>query len=581
MIVQPHDLSWWRGRILRSALMAITVLGTLAYIPSVLLSIRVGLWSVAIIDTLALLGAFVLLFARRLSYEWRARGAIAIIYALGVLLIAELGMAGAGLVWLAAFPLFTAILLGLHAAIFSLSLSTITCALFAFAIAAGRWHWAAFPTSPTQDLFTWVVDAVNALVVSGAASMAMATLLRGLEHTNHSLIETMAARDRSEIEREGLEAQLRQAQKLEAVGRLAGGIAHDFNNLLVPMLVYTEDVRSTLPHDSTEWQRLGDVLQSAERARSLVQRVLMFSRRTVVARAPVRVDAIVREAGSLLRAAMPPMIEIRYQLESAHAVVIADAAELHQVVMNLGTNAAYAMRGRTGHLTFQIDDADHEGVPLVRLRVIDTGTGMDAATLDRAFEPFFTTKPPGEGSGLGLAAVHGIVAELNGTITMASQPDRGTTVEILLPRHIERIEPRAEGANAAPGVARGARQRVLLVDDEPSVLAACQQLLDRLNYDVVACTHPVQALELLRAQPSAVDVLLTDQAMPQMTGPALAEAARQLRPDLPVVLATGFLDEAVRHAVEAIGIDQVLHKPYTVADLSAALRSALEARSRA
>jgi signal transduction histidine kinase/CheY-like chemotaxis protein len=576
---EPHDLSWWRGRILHSALVAVAVLGTVAYIPSVVLAFRFELWSIVAIDTLALAGAYVLLFAKRLSYEARAIGASAIIYLLAVVLIAVLGMTGAGLVWLAAFPLFTAILLGLRPAVVSIGLSTGTCTAFGVLLSMGRWHWAAFQTPLADELATWVVDAANTLVVSGAASLAMATLLHGLEHANHSLTRAIEARDKSETERQGLEAQLRQAQKLEAVGRLAGGIAHDFNNLLVPMLVYTEEVRHTLEADSVEYQRLGEVLTSAERARSLVQRILLFSRRTVVARTAVRLDAIVREAGSLLRAAVPPMIEIRYLFESPHAVVIADAAELHQVIMNLGTNAAYAMRGRSGYLTFQIDEQDREGIPLVRLRVIDTGSGMDATTMERAFEPFFTTKPPGEGSGLGLAAVHGIVAELNGEISLSSKPGVGTTVEIVLPRQMQ--QPEREPSPAEAGVSRGSRQRVLVVDDEPSVLAACQQLLDRLNYEVVACTHPAQALELLRAQPSAVDVLLTDQAMPHMTGPALAEAARQLRPDLPVVLATGFLDDAVRHAVEAVGIDQVLHKPYTVTDLSIALRTALEARSRA
>jgi CheY-like chemotaxis protein len=279
------------------------------------------------------------------------------------------------------------------------------------------------------------------------------------------------------------------------------------------------------------------------------------------------------------------MIDIRYEIATPNAIVIADAAELHQVIMNLGTNAAYAMRENGGHLTFQLDAllvdqaSDLEQGGLVRLRVIDTGAGMDTETIERAFEPFFTTKPPGEGSGLGLAAVHGIIAELNGDITLTSQPGLGTTVEILLPRHIDQGE-LADPPNE-PTLARGSRQRVLVVDDEPSVLAACQQLLDRLNYEVVACSHPAQALELLRAQPAAVDVLLTDQAMPHMTGPALAEAARRVRPDLPVVLTTGFLDDAVRHAVEAIGIDQVLCKPYTVADLSAALHTALAGRTRA
>jgi signal transduction histidine kinase/ActR/RegA family two-component response regulator len=584
-----HDLTWWRGRILRATLITLAWLGTLAYIPSVLLCLRMGFWTMAVIDTLALAGVLVLLFAAHvISYTWRARGALAINYLLAVILIAQITMPGAGLLWLAFLPILAAILLGLRAALVSLGLFTITCTFFTGMIVAGRWTWSVLPPSIEQDVWTWIVDALNAFVVSGAASLAIATLLRGLESTNRSLIDAIAERERSEAERVGLEAQLRQAQKLEAVGRLAGGIAHDFNNLLVPMLVYSDEVRRDLPEGSLGWQRLGEVVQSAERAKSLVQRILMFSRRTKVTRTPVRIAAIVREAGGLLRAAVPPMIEVRYEFETPDAIVIADAAELHQVIMNLGTNAAYAMRDTVGgHLTFHLDalklDADHAGDlqpgGVVRLRVIDTGAGMDAETIERAFEPFFTTKPPGEGSGLGLAAVHGIIAELNGDITLTSQPGLGTTVEILLPRHIEQgdcADPPHE-----PTVARGSRQRVLVVDDEPSVLAACQQLLDRLNYEVVACAHPAEALELLRAQPSAVDVLLTDQAMPHMTGPALAAAARRVRPDLPVVLTTGFLDDAVRHAVEAIGIDQVLCKPYTVADLSAALHTALAGRTRA
>jgi signal transduction histidine kinase/ActR/RegA family two-component response regulator len=595
---QPQDLAWWRGRILHAVLVAAAGLGTVAYVPSVALCLRERLWVMAATDTIAWIGMLSLLAAPRLSYEWRARGVIAIVYILPVLLIAEVAMPGAGLVWFCVFPILAAILLGLRAAVISLVLFALTCAIFALAIAADWWSWLAMPASPAlpaspvRDLWVWIVDALNALLVSGMAALATAALLRGLESTNRSLIDATAERERSEAERGRLEAQLRQAQKLEAVGRLAGGIAHDFNNLLMPMLVYTDEVRRELPPGGDAWERLGEVLQSAERARSLVQRILMFSRRTVAARAPVRVDAIVREAGGLLRAAIPSMIEIRYALATTRTVVIADAAELHQVIMNLGTNAAYAMRGTGGHLTFHVDEVD--GGRLVRLRVIDTGAGMDAATLERAFEPFFTTKPVGEGSGLGLAAVHGIITSLGGQITLTSRPGLGTTVEMLLPRHVEHVEhvehgrpvetAQCAGASASsrsePIVLRGARQRVLVVDDEPSVLAACHQLLDRLNYEVVACAHPAQALELLRKQPSAIDVLLTDQAMPHMTGPALAEAARRVRPDLPVVLATGFLDEKIRHAVEAIGIDQVLCKPYTVADLSAALSAALETRTR-
>ena len=214
------------------------------------------------------------------------------------------------------------------------------------------------PVTIGEDLLLWTVNASNALAVAAAMSLALATLLRGLESTNRSLAAAIEERDRGQAEREKLESQLRQAHKLEAVGRLAGGIAHDFNNLLVPMLVYTDDVRRELPAGTPAWDRLGEVLQSAERARSLVQRILMFGRRAVVARAPVRVDAIIREAGGLLRAAIPSMIDIRYAFETTDAVVVADPGELHQVIMNLGTNAAYAMREAGGRLTFHLDHVD-------------------------------------------------------------------------------------------------------------------------------------------------------------------------------------------------------------------------------
>jgi signal transduction histidine kinase/CheY-like chemotaxis protein len=570
----------WRGRILHAVLLTGAILGTLAYVPSVILSIYSGMWTIAVVDTIALIGLLTLYFSRRLSYQWRARGVIGIIFVLSVLLLAKIGMPGSGLLWFCAFTVLSALLLGFRAAVVSLIVFAVTCVGFGIAIAGGWFVWAgagtAKPVTVGEDLLLWTVNASNALAVAAAMSLALATLLRGLESTNRSLAAALEERDRSQAEREKLESQLRQAHKLEAVGRLAGGIAHDFNNLLVPMLVYTDEVRRELPAGTPAWDRLGEVLQSAERARSLVQRILMFGRRAVVARTAVRVDAIIREAGGLLRAAIPSMIDIRYAFETTDAVVVADPAELHQVIMNLGTNAAYAMRQGGGRLTFHLDHVD-DGAS-VRLRVTDTGAGMNADTIERAFEPFFTTKPAGEGSGLGLATVHGIVTGLGGRIALASQPGRGTTVELCLPRRVHDTE--AAVKSNEPELAMGAGQRVLVVDDEPVVLSACQQLLMRLNYEVTACESPERALELLRRQPAAYDVLVTDQAMPEMTGPALAAAARHLRPDLPIVLATGFLDDVARASVATVGIDHVLSKPYTLRDLSNALRTVLETRAR-
>jgi signal transduction histidine kinase/CheY-like chemotaxis protein len=571
----------WRGKILRAVLLTGVILGTLTYVPSIILSIYFGVWTIVVVDTIAWIGILYLHFSRRLSYEWRARGIIGIVFVLSVMLLAVIGMPGAGLVWFCAFPVLTALLLGFRAAVVSLVVFAVTCVGFGIGIAGGWYSWAnaappATPVTIGEDLLLWTVNASNALAAAAAMSLALATLLRGLESTNRSLAAAIEERDRGQAERERLESQLRQAHKLEAVGRLAGGIAHDFNNLLVPMLVYTDDVRRELPAGTPAWDRLGEVLQSAERARSLVQRILMFGRRAVVARAPVRVDAIIREAGGLLRAAIPSMIDIRYAFETTDAVVVADPGEIHQVIMNLGANAAYAMREAGGRLTFHLDHVD--AGQFVRLRVTDTGAGMTSETIEHAFEPFFTTKPAGEGSGLGLATVHGIVTALGGRISLTSEPGRGTTVELCLPRRV--VDTDAAVRSNEPELALGTGQRVLVVDDEPVVLSACQQLLTRLNYEVTACESPERALDFLKRQPAAYDVLVTDQAMPGLTGPDLAAAARHLRPDLPIVLATGFLDDSARAAVATLGIDLVLSKPYTLRDLGAALRTVLETRDR-
>ena len=566
------SLMEWRGKILRAVLITGAILGTIAYIPSIILSIHFGVWTIVVVDTIAWIGILTLNFSRRLSYEWRARGIVAIVFVLSVMLLAVIGMPGAGLVWFCAFPVLAALLLGFRAAVASLIVFAVTCVGFGIAIAAGWYQWAAAapPAAPVtigEDLLLWTVNASNALAAAAAMSLALATLLRGLESANRSLAAAIEERDRGQAEREKLEAQLRQAHKLEAVGRLAGGIAHDFNNLLVPMLVYTDDVRRELPAGTPAWDRLGEVLQSAERARSLVQRILMFGRRAVIARAPVRVDAIIREAGGLLRAAIPSMIEIRYAFETTDAVVVADPGEIHQVIMNLGANAAYAMREAGGRLTFHLDHVDSGA--FVRIRVSDTGAGMDTDTIEHAFEPFFTTKPPGEGSGLGLATVHGIITGLGGQISLASQPRHGTIVDIRLPRRM--VDADTAVKSDEPELALGAGQHVLLVDDEPVVLSACQQLLMRLNYEVTACDSPERALELLRRQPAVYDLLITDQAMPDLTGPALAAAARHLRPDLPIVLATGFLDDTARadvatlrhrsRAQQAVHAARPLHRP--------------------
>jgi len=571
-----RSLSAWRERAVRMLARSSALLVVVAYPPSIWLSIVNGFPSLVVIDTIACAGLLLAALRPSLSYRVRVGLLLGVFYVLGVVLLVQVGMPGAGLSWLAMVPVVAALLLGMRGAIIALSVMGGTVALFGLGIAAGVLRWTAGPghVADGQDLTVWFVNATSALLLSSGAALSAATILRGLEEAMQDVEEAAAERERAARDRSHLQEQLRQAQKLEAVGRLAGGIAHDFNNLLTPIVAYTEDARHDLPPDSKAAQQLGEVLRSAQRASHLVRRILTFSRHSVLTRVPVRVADVVREAGALLRATLPTSIAIRYEISAEHATVVADAAELHQVLMNLGTNALDAMQGHGGTLEFGVQESG----TCVEITVRDTGCGMDAQVLEHAFEPFFTTKPQGKGTGLGLATSHSIVQSLGGQVWLASEPGAGTTVTLSLP-----LNKSMDTSHAAAGTAsapRGGGEHILLVDDEPMVLGACEALLKRGGYRVTAVTDPAAALARLGSMPDEFDLLFTDQSMPGMNGVDLARASRHIRPDLAIVLTTGFLDETTRAGLEAAGVAHVLAKPYQPSDLGAIVQAALQTTVR-
>jgi PAS domain S-box-containing protein len=372
-----------------------------------------------------------------------------------------------------------------------------------------------------------------------------------------------------EAARAALETQLRQAQKMEAIGRLAGGLAHDFNNILTAIIGHGELLAEHLPPQHPERASVDAVLEAGHRASSLVRQVLTFARRGEQPRAPIHLHVVLDEVMRLARATMPATIAVRVNLDTQAPRVLADPTQIHQAIMNIISNAAHAMHSGGGVLTISLDTGvvDQEfartHAPLapglaVCITVSDTGHGMDADTLEHAYEPFFTTKPVGEGTGLGLPVVMGIVQNHDGGLDVQSARGRGTAVRIFLPAvptevPVASVEP----SSATP---RGKGQHILLVDDEPAVADICARLLESLGYRVSTYTAPERALEALLADPGGVDLLLTDLTMPGMTGTALAQHARRRRADLPVVIATG-----VPSAVMS-GYDEgftVLPKPYT------------------
>ncbi len=386
-------------------------------------------------------------------------------------------------------------------------------------------------------------------------------------------IRDISERKRGAEERDRLEAQLRHAQKMETVGTLAGGIAHDFNNILTPIIGNVEFALE----DSTSAGVKADlrqVLEAAMRAKDLVRQILLFSRRSETTFRTIDVRPIVKEALTLLRASLPATIEIESSVAPDVEHVMGDPTQLHQVLMNLCTNAYHAMQDRGGVLHVQVDMVDTDAIAgdrvgewrAVRLVVRDTGSGMDAATLERLFEPFFTTKPAGEGTGLGMSIVHGIITQHGGTIAVRSVIGSGTTFEIHLPAAEQEAE--AEDQATAPNQMRG-EGRILVVDDDAVIAQFVARVLMRAGYDVVQATAPLEVPAMLAEAEPSFDLVITDHTMPGMTGLELSDRIQTWRPGFPVVLLSGYSEFAGREDPRKHGLREVLMKPVPIAVLAA------------
>jgi signal transduction histidine kinase/ActR/RegA family two-component response regulator len=394
------------------------------------------------------------------------------------------------------------------------------------------------------------------------------------------------ARERAEREREALQARLQQAHRMEAIGELAGGVAHNFNNLLGAILGNTEMALAAVSPRSAAHRHLHEVRKAGERGKGVVDQILTFSRQAEHTHRPVRVQPEVEDAVGLLRASLPATITIRTHLDAADAVVRGDAAQLQQVVMNLCTNAAQAMQGHgIVDVTIEAIDLPNEQLlshgtlapgPYVRLAVTDSGDGMDAATVGRIFEPFFTTKAATTGTGLGLSTVHGIVvADHGGALSVRSRRGAGSRFEAWLPR-VDAADAHRDAAEVpdvpvARAVPRGRGETILLVDDEPSLVLLGEEMLAALGYEPVGFEKSAEALAAFRAAPHRFDLLLADEAMPEISGTQLAAAVHEIRREIPILLMSGLGTPADPRRRRAAGVRDVLKKPLVSADIATAL----------
>ena len=386
----------------------------------------------------------------------------------------------------------------------------------------------------------------------------------------------------AQVDKEHLEAQLRQSQKMEAIGTLAGGIAHDFNNILGAILGYGELAHQHAAAGSALRRYLDNVMHAAGRAKTLVERILGFSRSGLGERVPVNVQSVIEETLELLAASLPAGIRLEKTLEAGDAAVIGDATHLHQVAMNLCTNALHAMEhgGVLGVVLERAELSEQRALSrgilspgaYVRLVVSDTGTGIPPAVLERMFDPFFTTKGVGEGTGLGLSLVHGIVAELGGAIDVATRPEKGTKFEIWLPVAGEAGRPAAEAVRELP---RGHGETVMIVDDERPLVALAKEMLAALGYQPVGFESSSAALQAFQAEPQRFDLILTDEAMPDLVGTELAHQIRRIQPTLPIILMSGHGGAQLTRRAAAVGAQEVLRKPLQGRDLAESLARVL------
>jgi PAS domain S-box-containing protein len=394
----------------------------------------------------------------------------------------------------------------------------------------------------------------------------------------------ITAEKEAKIALKRVESQLVQKQKLEAVGTLAGGIAHDFNNIL-QSIVINADLMLVAPDADEEERkdRVDNILKAARRARDLVKQILTFSRHGELELKPLQINAVLKESIKMLRSFLPTTIEIKQDISSGGDLVLADPVRIYQVIMNFATNAAYAMKEKGGVLTFQLDRENINAAKMteypglkpglyIKLSVSDTGHGIAPSIISKIFDPFFTTKSRGEGSGLGLAVAYGIARDLGGTITVESKLNVGSTFSFLLPRiestvveKPEQVQPLAVG-----------KERILLVDDDKDLVHGNSEALRRLGYEVTAKYGSLEALESFKTEPEYFDLVITDQTMPKMTGSQMAKELIKIKPDVPIILCTGFSHSVSEEEAKEIGIKKFLMKPVLLKEMAKAVRDVLD-----
>lgn len=404
---------------------------------------------------------------------------------------------------------------------------------------------------------------------------------RAIKWTDGRVVRLQVGTDVTDIKK--MEKQLLQAQKMESIGNLAGGIAHDFNNILFPIIGLAELLMEDLPANSIEYENIKEIYNAGKRGSTLVSQILAFSRKTEQKKMPVRIQQILKEVMTLCRSTLPSNISITKDVQVDCGLILADPVQIHQIIMNLITNAYHAIEQTNGKINIQLravdisgdDEAKKNLCPgrYAKLSVSDNGVGIKPDILHNIFEPYFTTKKPGKGTGLGLAVVYGIVKEQSGNIKVHSKPGEGTIFDVYLPMHAEMDKMVLEGEQEDVPVGK---EHILLVDDEKAIVKFERQMLERLGYKVTSRISSQGGLDAFKACPESFDLVISDMTMPGMTGDRLAEELLSIRPDIPILICTGFSEKLNQKNVLDLGIKGILVKPVIKSVMAKMIRKVLD-----
>jgi signal transduction histidine kinase/CheY-like chemotaxis protein len=548
-----------RESILQNTLWATAILASIAYVPSVIASVRADIHILVVADTIGWAATLVLALWRKPSFKWRSLFFIGCWILFGLILLWLLGPIGPGTDWLLVIPVLSALFFGYTGAFIGIGCIVLVTVAYGLLLAL-----ASVPNPLSDvlvyDLFSWAAVSGTLIFLAAMVSVATARLLDGLEQ---SLVAQEEARQQiaeALNEREQLQEQLLHSQKLSALGTMASGIAHDFNNLLVPILMASEAARDDARAGSAQQGHLDNVILSAERARDLIRRLLSVSQNQQQKTIPVAIAPVLRETAALLRSSMPSGIQIDCQIENAAACVMSTPDALQQITMNLGTNACLAVKADGGRVILR--QRRDPTAQRILIEVSDTGPGIPAHVQPHIFEPFFTTRAPGEGTGLGLSIVHRLVSDIGGRITFSSIPGQGTTFSVSLPEINQTTVPAAAPGSADAHKAQIPSLRILVVDDEELVRATLRMILQNAGHQIVEADSAAAARAMLEQPDNHFDVLVTDQTMPGQSGSALAQTLATEQPDLPVIIISGKLDHEIREQLKNTRVIAILDKPF-------------------